>query len=449
MLSEIKALINKKRDFLETAEMLYEDITGIPDDDLIYYAEEDELPDDDTDTDDMESDDIEEPSEEPDDLMDTSIDDDAAEPEPAEPEVDTNDDLMNTPIDSVPGEGEPSVDMEPSTDDIDDLLSVSINLSSNTLSDVLPVPPMNAADAIADDTGDDLMSSQIDDGYDSDVEPEDVPADTGDTEIDDGAQGSDDILDEPIGEPDEEPMEEPTEDAATEEGEDILDTPVDDSDSVSSESVEEIYDILDEPITEAAVSTVKHFFSLLDPNTCSMESSDERCKFISHSRGHFDTKGKFTLDHDDAKGKSGEKYEHVWKCSKYNKVLETWSGSGTTMKIPKRCKECITAGKKSLNESVEEIYDILSEAISMGGNEEAPPAEEEQPATGDQTVTDQVMDKVAESEPDTPADDIFGDGNTGGGMANKDPKEVLANLTKLQDNLTKVRDDVVASISGS
>ena len=49
-----------------------------------------------------------------------------------------------------------------------DLLSIEIDLTSNTPIDVLPVPPSGAADAVADD---DITSQRIDSGFGGDDEP--------------------------------------------------------------------------------------------------------------------------------------------------------------------------------------------------------------------------------------------------------------------------------------
>lgn len=46
--------------------------------------------------------------------------------------------------------------------DIDDLLQVTVDLRSNTVTDTLPVPPANAADAVPSD---DLMSMRVDSGF--------------------------------------------------------------------------------------------------------------------------------------------------------------------------------------------------------------------------------------------------------------------------------------------
>lgn len=74
----------------------------------------------------------------------------------------STDEILNSPIEDGPTE---PINKD---EELDDILSTSIDLKSNTMKDVLPVPPEGANDAIA---GDD-MQTRVDSGFEKEEEPE-------------------------------------------------------------------------------------------------------------------------------------------------------------------------------------------------------------------------------------------------------------------------------------
>lgn len=221
MLKMIKKLINEKDDFLEAAEMILED--GMCDlDDAIILGEdtdsdENELPTDgegEDNQDDKEPESSEEKNDDGNedddkDILDEPIDDEG----PSNP---VDDSIMNqsitddepettstedTPL-SIPGDNdlpEPvsNVTGEPIADD--GILSLELDLGTNTPKDILPVPPANAGDAVA---GDDMGTQRIDSGFGGDDEISSV-ASTENIE--------DDLLSEAITIADSDPEEKPSE----------------------------------------------------------------------------------------------------------------------------------------------------------------------------------------------------------------------------------------------
>lgn len=204
MLNMIKSIIQEKAAFKENAELILEGTmpNGALDDAIVLGEEvndfdfdalteageepEIDMGDVGTESDEDADNDIEEPHEEPDgdevpggepdgdedDIMNVSIDDadtdaDAARnPEPIDTGVDGNeDDIMNQPVDmddTLPTPVGAQTD-EP-VSDTNDILSMTIDMGSNTPSDILPVPPASAADAVPDDS-DDIMNQRVDSGF--------------------------------------------------------------------------------------------------------------------------------------------------------------------------------------------------------------------------------------------------------------------------------------------
>lgn len=189
MLNCIKSMIKEKNDFLEAAAIIFEDGSGTNLDDVIVLGEEgpaeiplegptpivegdddDESKDGKKDDDDDHDDDHDEPNKDDGDIMSQPIDD---EPIDSSPVVDPGDDVLDTDIDSV--DDNPSVlgsDLpepigaqtgEPINPD-DDILNVEIDLGSNTVKDILPVPPANAAEAL----GDGADTQRVDSGFGND-----------------------------------------------------------------------------------------------------------------------------------------------------------------------------------------------------------------------------------------------------------------------------------------
>ena len=192
MLGAIKNLIQQKNDQLSMASVIFEDGSGNNLDDLIVLGEEntfhepEAITEDDEGIGDVEEGVPDEPKEdkpEPKgDVMDDDIDaEDDQKPE-AKPEPGPGDDhdVMN---DEITGDGDimddqalPDVAGKQTGDPINpdsNIMDVDIDLGTNTIKDVLPVPPANASDAIADSDGKD--SQKVDSGF----------GDIGDEELDD------------------------------------------------------------------------------------------------------------------------------------------------------------------------------------------------------------------------------------------------------------------------
>lgn len=178
MLNGIKSMINAKKSFQEAAEIILEDASGTNLDDLIVLGEDTDLPepneDDDNNNDNVEN--------EPED--NSSNDNIIPEDNNKTDNNSSNDGIMDTPIADNEGDGleeplpVPGDDTLPTPvgkqtgepiDDIDNILDMSIDLKSNTAKDILPVPPVNAGEAIASD---DILSQKIDSGFSNEENPE-------------------------------------------------------------------------------------------------------------------------------------------------------------------------------------------------------------------------------------------------------------------------------------
>lgn len=189
MLKNVKAMILEKQEYLEAAQILFEDATQSNIDDLIVLGEskeDDILDDDEKDDDDLPggSDDDQEDDEEDEedddqgddmDLGNMPLDDsEPKDDDKQEPAGSEEDDILKTSIeDEMSGTLSATDDLpslvgkqtgEPINDNIDDFLNVTIDLRSNTLTDILPIPPNNADEAIADD----ILSTRVDSGFGED-----------------------------------------------------------------------------------------------------------------------------------------------------------------------------------------------------------------------------------------------------------------------------------------
>lgn len=183
MLESIKGMIKEKTDFLEAAAIIYEDGSGTNLDDSIVLGEESDAADptknieEDNDTPEKDDDqNTDKDDEDGDDDSSKEIDDEdirdlPIEDEPQKQDTPAEDDLLDGKIDGsdqplpVPGDDLPTPvgaqTGEPINPD-DDILNTEIDLGSNTIKDVLPVPPANAGEAIADD---DNVTQHVDSGF--------------------------------------------------------------------------------------------------------------------------------------------------------------------------------------------------------------------------------------------------------------------------------------------
>lgn len=188
MLNNIKSMILEKKEFQDAASIIFEDGIGNLDDQIVL-GEENEIPEEDNDTEPTEPvepvdepdepedntpEDTESPAEDPTSAPETP-EEPAGDPVPAQPEPSPNEEPM-----ALPGDGDElptpvgKQTGEP-IEDKDDLLDVSIDLKSNTIRDVLPIPPSNAAEALGGDD-DDLLDQRIDSGFGGDSESNPEPA---------------------------------------------------------------------------------------------------------------------------------------------------------------------------------------------------------------------------------------------------------------------------------
>ena len=194
MLNTIKNLINSKKAYVEATQLILENDEL---DDSIVLDEKPEEPE------------VQEPKTDEPEVQspvetdaDENIEDEdgigaGGEPKPAEGEGDVP---AETPL-PLPGTEELPAPAE--GDDKADILNVEIDLATNTQTDVLPVPPANASDAIV---GDDFMNQAIDSGF-------------GDEEEKPPIETTMDIMADPVDEP-------AAEEPKGEETENIMDAPV-------------------------------------------------------------------------------------------------------------------------------------------------------------------------------------------------------------------------------
>lgn len=145
MLDVIKSIINRKRSFLEAANLILEDMEN---DEIMDSLLDDKLTGDDSSEEDSSS------SEEDsgfdtigDSNDDLSFGDDSDDSGPiADDGID--DSMMIKDDESTPD------------DEISDIFSISVDTRTNTVRDILPVPPMNAADAVVGDS-----DAKLDSGF--------------------------------------------------------------------------------------------------------------------------------------------------------------------------------------------------------------------------------------------------------------------------------------------
>lgn len=216
MLNSVKKLITEKQEYLQTAAAIFEDGSGMNLDDLIVLKEDSEI--------DASDPEIEIPDDAPENEMggDSQLpEDDENEEDESPVAIDNGDDnedynddhdfmddeipdtKPNDNTDDVEGDSDegndnhnfmddeiPDTDVSlpgdnndlptpvgaqtglPITGDVDDLLSVDIDLKSNTTKDILPVPPAHAAEALQGDT----LENKVDSGFGESTGDQDIDA---------------------------------------------------------------------------------------------------------------------------------------------------------------------------------------------------------------------------------------------------------------------------------
>lgn len=190
MLKAIKSIINRKRDFLESADIILEDVAEEEINDMVTDAENSDSEESEDDEDDDTDKDGENTSYESDDVYQSDNTDESL-----------SSDDWDEPNNAGDGMGNSD------DDDLDDIFNVSFDMRTNTFSDILPTPPPNASDAVAGD----VMSMKVDSGFDEDES---------------------DIMNEPIGNSDDSSMDDS----------DIMKEPLSSDEDMSNE------DIMNEPI---------------------------------------------------------------------------------------------------------------------------------------------------------------------------------------------------------
>jgi hypothetical protein len=193
MLNAIKNRILLKEEFLESASIIFEDVVNNVDD-LIF----------------LEDSDTEESTPE----MDETTEDNSTELDEDPTPMDDSNDVKGLTFDGVPSSGN-------ITDEADDFLSVSVDLKTNTINDILPIPPRGASEAINDD----VLNTRIDSGFD-------------DASIDNTTKNT---------------IDNNTEDNLDDD--DLLNTKVDDNEESDPElSTESVYDMWDSYVRESTES---------------------------------------------------------------------------------------------------------------------------------------------------------------------------------------------------
>ena len=153
MLNGIKSIINRKEEFLESAQIIYEDAINDIENRIVEDVEKPD-PDEDPKDDELNNN--------PDDTGDPDIDnEDDNDPE----ELDIMGMDINDPDGIIPDEGSSIFDQKLDDGIVEDddsaILSMTIDIKTNTLTDILPVPPLNAGDALTDN----VMSTKVEDGF--------------------------------------------------------------------------------------------------------------------------------------------------------------------------------------------------------------------------------------------------------------------------------------------
>lgn len=179
MLNDIRRMILEKKDYQEAASIIFEDGMGNLDDQIVLGEENDKPVEKDEPTVPPEDSEGNEepgtPSEDEENVPPAEPEEDQEpnpDPEPTpsdEDQTNPSPDGDETPMPVPAGEDELPTPVGKQTgepiEDADDLLDVSIDLKSNTIRDVLPVPPSNAGEAIGGEDDDDLLGQRIDSGF--------------------------------------------------------------------------------------------------------------------------------------------------------------------------------------------------------------------------------------------------------------------------------------------
>ena len=374
MLNTIKNLINQKQAYLEAAQLILEDAEL--DDSIVLDESPMEIP-------------PEEKTEETENEAPEEVSSDETVVEEEQP-LPMEDDELPTPASETTG--------EPVSDDSADIMTAEIDLATNTQTDILPVPPANANDAI--DGEGDILSQTVDSGFGDD---EDKPAIT----------NTADIMDDPIDEPELK--------ASDDKNKDDLDinTPVGESDDLLNEAVD---DIMDESVDDDNME----------------KSIEEKEKDYLKSYKESDDDSDDIMDEpiDEAVDDDKIKRSIEEKEKEYNKSYKESVFSDEDDWIN---ESFIDDGNYGMESTFDE--DIFSEAISLGDDSAADAGSDTSSDTSDASaapaednaVTSAVKDKVDEM---SSTDDYSADGTA----TNKEE------LMKKLSSLTKSIEDAKALV---
>ena len=365
MLNGIKAMINEKKEFTEAADLLLEEtsLIGKLDDSIVLGEAVDDEPEEKPEQDEEKKEEPEATGEENDDEGEEPKEVEDIENAPIEDEPvaagSNENDILNAPIDgsdetpmNLPGDDLPTPVGKQTGEPIEDadILSTEIDLGSNTMKDVLPVPPGNAPEAVNDD----VLNQRIDDGFGGGEEP---------------GPSTEENPDNPLGSPTE-PIPEPEQKPAEESGSDPEEPLGDDPEFEST---------LFAGLENLDESTKKTIMDRLKKKNCDDDCKDGKdCK-------------KKCEDHKDSDGDG--------KCDKCDeKMVEGY----ITMSDDDEpfTEEILMSGNEKSEEKPAET-----------GTEDTASVEEptEEPAAEDSPVTAAVKDKVAETEAPLEAETPEGD----------------------------------------
>lgn len=157
MLNSIKAMIKEKQEFIEASQMIIEDAMDMDMDDSIVLGKEEDEPEKVNSEENGSEENIIKPDDENKTIEPVSSDEnhDVLDEPVEESEPVTGNDDLPTPV---------GAQTEiPITGNVDDILDTTIDLKSNTINDVLPIPPANANEAIAGES--DIITQKVDSGF--------------------------------------------------------------------------------------------------------------------------------------------------------------------------------------------------------------------------------------------------------------------------------------------
>ena len=388
MLNMLKSMINEKKSFMESSQqdaLIMEDNEAL-DDSIVLNEEPDEIPEENK------------PEEKP---------ETTPAEQPAEP--------LPEPIGAQTG--------EPAKLGDDDLLSQEIDLGTNTPKDTLPVPPAGASDAVVDDN---LLDQPIDSGFGAEPTPT--------------ATDVEDILDQPIDNPD--PVNNPAANGPAEDSGsgDILSEPIEDEGDIQKpvdSQQEESSDILNQSIDDS--NPVNESVDFKNMSAEDLEAWMTK-KVDAMGQAHKNLVKLYNTPRSTAHDQEVTKNLKISDAIE-NEMAKAQKEFADKEVFNKISDKVLSAAEKKFNESSEASFnDILNqpmtEAITLGGEAEATPAEGGEAAPdadqgSDNVVTQAVKDKVEEIN--TPADDTTG-GEEGG---EEGEVETLANETEGQKALQK------------